>query len=141
MNNMGGYKSVTVYPVTGVILNLSRFDVSITASTGGVLLPISEEKSSIEAPDNGDGSYSHSAEIILKASDLAKSVFEQLHQICRMGALLVATGYDGRRFLFGDKDYPLTGTITEQHGTAHADLHAYRLSLSSSCLHPELLLI
>lgn len=141
MNNMGGYKSVTLYPVDGLTVTISDSSAHISSSSGGILLPLSEGKASLASADNGDGSFRHDADISLKVSLVDVATLGRLRQFCRLGCLPIATDFNGRQFLFGDKVYPMTGSVDEQHGKSHSDLHFLHLELSCHCLHPELLLI
>lgn len=139
MNNMGGYKSVTLYPYQDISVSMSDTRALINSYSNAIVLPLTEGKSSISSDDKEDGSYEHLAEISLKAGDIDAAVLKKIRQICRQGGILVATDFLGRSFLFGDKQYPLVGTIEEVHGRNHADLHFFQLNLSCECLHPELL--
>ena len=132
---------MTLFFADQVQVSVFRQSASVTTTVSGIVLPISEGKVSISSPDRGDGSFTHSADITLKASLVDSSLSHQLRQISGRGCLLKCEDYDGRIWLLGDSIYPLLGKFDEQHGTAHGDLHYYRLQLSSVCLHPKLPII
>lgn len=141
MNNMGGYKSVMLYPVDSVSVSMSDSTAVVNQSSDGISLPISSGKSAIGSTDNGDGSHLHTADITLKALEVDCDLHSFLRRACRLGVLLVTIDFNGRRHLFGDTIYPLTGSIAELRGDSPSDLHSFRLSLSSQCLHQELLVV
>lgn len=140
-NAIGGYRSARLYFADQVSVSVSLSSASISSDVQGWDLPVSENKISLYSEARGDGSYTHSVEITLKASGVDAQDASLLRQISRRGALIVGEDFSGRTFLFGDRAYPLSGTADEIHGTAHADLHCWRLALSCTCLHPELPLL
>lgn len=137
MNGIGGFKKVTLFFADQVTVSTSAYSASLTGDAG-ILLPISDGKSSITSTSKGDGSYDHVAELSLKFSGVDDTMARQLRQVFCRGCVLKAEDFDGGSWLLGDCDYPLSGTADQHHGTSHSDLRHWRLRLSSVCLHPML---
>ena len=138
MNSIGGFKNVTLFFSDQVIVNVFRLSAVIQTSSSGLVLPISDGKASISSSDRGDGSFSHSADIILRASGVDSALAHLLRQVNGRGCVITCEDFDGNTWLLGDGVYPLRGTFDELHGTKPDDLHRYRLQLSAVCLHPKL---
>lgn len=139
MNAIAGYKAVRLFFADQVQVAISSAAASVSSDCDGLVLPISDGKVSLRTDYKGDGSWLHSAEITLRESGVDAEKVKLLRQIPRRGAIIVAEDFSGRRWLFGDSDYPLDGFAVEEHGTAHTDLHCWKLDLSCVCMHPELI--
>ncbi len=139
MNAIAGYKAVRLFFADQVQVAISSAAASVSSDCDGLVLPISDGKVSLRTDYKGDGSWLHSAEITLRESGVDAEMAKSLRQIPRRGAVIVADDFSGRRWLFGDSDYPLDGSAVEEHGVAHTDLHCWKLDLSCVCMHPELI--
>lgn len=139
MNNLGGYKAVRLFFADQITVSRSAVSTTLSSGVQGLLLPISGGKVSLRSVDRGDGSFSHQVQISLKSSGVDAEMASLLRQISRRGALVIGEDFSGRSWLFGDGDYPLTGSAVEEHGTAYTDLHHWKLELGCVCLHPELM--
>lgn len=90
-----------------------------------------------EASDKGT-IYKHSLIIRLKRLGVSTT---QLHPLLSMdvrGCIIKCQDANGNERIYGTKDHPLFGTMTEKQGTSAADYSGYELSLSGTSLYPQL---
>lgn len=146
MNNLGGYRSVELVfidEVTAFIRSGRSARLELSAGKSSRRLPLHDNSASLEATaesDEGGTLYTHQCSIPLRTNALESGLAKELRQVTQRGCLLIGTTNNGDRRVFGSKEYPLLGTFSETYGSRRSDLHQHTLTLSCTCLHPELTL-
>ena len=88
--------------------------------------------------NNAGTTFKHSLATRFKRSELATDQLYQLRSLNTRGCIIKCQDANGNERIYGTKDYPLFGTITEKQGTSAADYSGYELNLSGTSLYPQL---
>lgn len=88
--------------------------------------------------NNAGTTFKHSLAIRFKRSELATDRLCQLRSLDTRGCIILCQDANGNKRIYGTKDHPLFGTMTEKQGTSAADYSGYELSLSGASLYPQL---
>lgn len=140
MNNLGGYYSIKLI-FTDEITGWTGNETEVSYQSSGessVMLPFRPENLQLvvqPAIDEQGIVYECQAEISLRANSLTDSMIDKLTQVTHRGCILHTVTHNDLPRIFGDINYPLTGTFVEEHGSKTSDLHSYVLKLSNSSLY------
>lgn len=145
MNNLGGFKRVELLLVDEVHV-FARNGNRVKIERDGEFtrhLPLHDESPSLSASPQKDEAgtiFEHKCTIYLRSRVMSHQLIELLEQACIRGCILIATTNNNELRVFGSKQYPLHGSLTENYGSRRSDLHRHELYLTSHNLHPELAL-
>lgn len=145
MNNMGGIIRCELLPVSSVesfVFMNGAVAITLKAGEAWNLLPCSTRQTQAAAPpdkDEGGTRYAHQFSTLLPTDRYKEADSTFYAQCCRNGCLVRYTDANQRTRIVGSKEYPLTGTFEEVSGESAADLAGYRIELTATCLHPQLI--
>lgn len=146
INNMGGILFASILFVSEFeIFSVLNDTAYISIKNGHVWreLPI---VSSVTAPQvspataTSDTTYNITATIPLLRACLSDKEAKILRTGLMEGCILRCQDSRGYTYLYGSREYPLQGSLTEQIGKKRTDLSTYELKLTGKCTHPQLLM-
>lgn len=146
MNNLGGFKRVELLFADEIsVFSRSGYSVKIERTNNFTRhLSLHDDSSLlVSTPKSSDSGtiYEHKCTLSLRTKGMPHSLISLLQQVKVRGCILIATTSNDEIRVFGSKEYPLLGNLIEEYGSSRKELHQHKLSLSSNCLHPELVLL
>lgn len=143
-NNMGGIVNVQfLFPDEIALFSVINHTAIVKLHEGHTwrilpILPMTTAPTINPDTQEAGSIYKLSLVIRLKRYGLNSTLLSLLHSIDTRGCILKCRDANGNIRIYGTKDYPLFGIVTEKQGTSATDYSGYELNLSGISLHPQL---